>query len=392
MPRPAERVTHFTESVIREMTRLAHEHDALNLAQGFPDYDPPGDILTFAQEAIAAGENQYAVTWGDPRLRRAVANKVTRQWGVPIDPDRDVTVTCGATEGVAASLLAVLNPGDEVVLFEPFYENYLPVSHLAGATARFVRLEAPSFRIDEDALRAAVTDRTRAIVFNTPNNPTGRVYSAEELDIVRRVCLEHDLILITDEIYEHYVYDGRQHIPPATLPDMRERTICVSGLSKTLSITGWRIGYVIAPPPLSGAVRKVHDFLTVGAPAPLQVAAARALDTLPDTYYTELAASFTAKRDRFVAALRQAGFQCEMPEGAYYVMAECHMFPGCSDYEAAKRLIERGGIASVPGSGFYRPDGDRPAPGNLLRFAFCKREETLDRAETMLQRFATKQS
>lgn len=388
MPQPAERVTHFTESVIREMTRLANEHNALNLAQGFPDYDPPGDILKYAQEAIAAGENQYAVTWGDPRLRRAIANKVSRHWGVPVDADRDITVTCGATEGVAASLLAVLNPGDEVIVFEPFYENYLPVSYLAGATARFVRLEPPHFRIDEDALRAAVNGRTRAIVLNTPNNPSGRVYSAEELDVIRRVCLEHDLILITDEIYEHYVYDGRQHIPPATLPDMRERTISVSGLSKTLSITGWRIGYVIAPPSLTEAVRKVHDFLTVGAPKPLQVAAARAMDALPDTYYTELSATFQAKRDRFVAALREAGFECEAPEGAYYVVARCDMFPGCSDYEAAKRLIQEAGIAAVPGSSFFRPDGDRPAPGNLLRFAFCKKEDTLDRAEAMLQRFA----
>lgn len=386
MPKPAHRVMQFTESVIREMTRLADKYGALNLAQGFPDYDPPRELLVRAQEALLAGENQYAVTWGDPRLRQALAAKISRHWGVPVDPDGEITVTCGATEGVAASLLAVLNPGDEVIIFEPFYENYLPVAHLAGASARFVRLDPPGFRIEEDALRSALSDRTRAIVLNTPNNPTGRVYSADELDIVRRVCLERDLILITDEIYEHYLYDGRAHIPPATLPDMRERTISVSGVSKTLSVTGWRIGYAVAPPELTSAVRKVHDFLTVGAARPLQVAVAHTLDALPDTYYTDLATAFQAKRDRFVAALRKAGFRCDTPEGAYYVMAECDHFRCDSDYEAALELIRRAGIAAVPGSSFYRPDGERPAPGNLLRFAFCKEDATLEDAERRLLR------
>lgn len=384
MPKPAYRVMQFTESVIREMTRLADQYGALNLAQGFPDYDPPRELLMRAQEALMAGENQYAVTWGDPRLRKALAAKISRHWGVPVDADEEITVTCGATEGVAAALLAVLNPDDEVIIFEPFYENYLPVAHLAGASARFVRLEPPAFRIEEDAVRAALSDRTRAIVLNTPNNPTGRVYSAEELDIVRRVCLERDLILITDEIYEHYLYDGRPHIPPATLPGMRERTISVSGVSKTLSITGWRIGYTVAPPQLTSAVRKVHDFLTVGAARPLQVAVAHTLEVLPDTYYTDLSATFQAKRDRFVAALRKAGFQCDTPEGAYYVMAECDHFRCDNDYDAALELIRRAGIAAVPGSSFYRPDGDRPAPGNLLRFAFCKEDATLEDAERRL--------
>lgn len=378
MVQAAQRVLHFTESVIREVTRWADESGALNLAQGFPDYDPPALVLQAAQRAIASGENQYSVTWGDPRLREAIARKVSRFWGVPIDPQRHITVTCGATEGVAASLLAVLNPGDEVVLFEPFYENYLPVSHLAGATAKFVRLAPPDYRIEEDALRAAITPRTRALVLNTPGNPTGHVLSAEELDAVRQVCLEHDLILITDEIYEHFIYDGRRHIPPATLPDMAERTISVGGLSKTLAITGWRIGYVIAPPELSDAVRKVHDFLTVGAPSPLQVAAAEALNALPDSYYTELAHTYQAKRDRFVSLLQQAGFRCRAPEGAYYVMVEAPMLAGLDDTSAARELIRRVGIAAVPGSSFYETK-EAPTPGRvpLLRFAFCKKDETL---------------
>jgi len=388
---PAQRVLHFTESVIREVTRWADESGALNLAQGFPDYDPPALVLEAAQRAIASGENQYSVTWGDPRLREAIARKVSRFWGVPVDPQQHITVTCGATEGVAASLLAVLNPGDEVILLEPFYENYLPVSHLAGATAKFVRLAPPEYRIDEDALRAAITPRTRALVLNTPGNPTGHVLSQEEVEAVRRVCLEHDLILITDEIYEHFIYYGRRHIPPATLPGMRERTISVGGLSKTLAITGWRIGYVIAPPELSNAVRKVHDFLTVGAPSPLQVAAAEALDTLPDSYYTDLAAAYQVKRDRFVNLLRQAGFECRTPEGAYYVMAQAPMLAGLSDTDAARELIRRVGIAAVPGSSFYETK-EAPAPGRIpvLRFAFCKKDETLDKVGEILAGLAGK--
>ncbi|HEY8418414.1 MAG TPA: aminotransferase class I/II-fold pyridoxal phosphate-dependent enzyme [Limnochordales bacterium] len=389
MVQPAQRVLHFTESVIREVTRWADESGALNLAQGFPDYDPPRAVLEAAQRAIASGENQYPVTWGDPRLREALARKIERDWGVSVDPQRQITVTCGATEGVAASLLAVLNPGDEVILFEPFYENYLPVSHLAGATARFVRLTPPGFRIEEEALRAAVTDRTRVMVLNTPGNPTGRVLSAEELEAVRRVCLDYDLILITDEIYEYFVYDGRRHIPPATLPGMAERTISVGGLSKTLCITGWRIGYVIAPPALSDAVRKVHDFLTVGAPRPLQVAVAEALDTLPASYYTDLAAAYQAKRDLFVPLLQQAGFRCRVPEGAYYVMAEAPMLAGMDDTTAARELIRRVGIAAVPGSSFYNTK-EQASPGRvpMLRFAFCKQDETLAKVGERLAQLA----
>ena len=389
MVQPAQRVLHFTESVIREVTRWADESGALNLAQGFPDYDPPREVLEAAQRAIASGENQYPVTWGDPRLREALARKIQRDWGVSVDPQREITVTCGATEGVAASLLAVLNPGDEVIIFEPFYENYLPVSHLAGAKARFVRLTPPGFRIEEEALRAAVTDRTRVMVLNTPGNPTGRVLSAEELEAVRRVCLDHDLILITDEIYEYFVYDGRRHIPPATLPGMAERTISVSGLSKTLCITGWRIGYVVAPPPLSDAVRKVHDFLTVGAPRPLQVAVAEALDTLPASYYNQLAAEYQAKRDLFVPLLQQAGFRCRLPEGAYYVMAEAPMLAGMDDTTAARELIRRVGIAAVPGSSFYDAKHEA-APGRvpMLRFAFCKQDATLAQVGERLAQLA----
>lgn len=379
----ARRLAGIRESTIREMTRLAEAHGALNLAQGFPDGDAPPQLVEWAVEALRSGENQYSFTWGDPRLRRAIARKTERFWGRTLDPDSEITVTCGASEGMAATLLAVLDAGDELIVFEPFYENYVPVARMAGATVRYVRLEPPAFRLEADAVREAVSGRTRAIVLNTPNNPTGRVFSREELSDLAALCQERDLLLVSDEIYEHFVYEPAVHIPLATLPGMWERTITVSGLSKSFQVTGWRIGYVIAPEPLTGAIRKVHDYLTVAAPTPLQVAAARALDELPPGYYQDLATRFGRKRERFVTALKEAGFPCRRPEGAYYVMADASRLGVPSDWDAARRLIERAGIAAVPGSSFYR-DGVTRSGAPLLRFAFCKEDTTLDQAAERL--------
>ena len=319
----SQRVQGFTESVIREMTRLAMEHNAINLAQGFPDFAAPDFIKEAAAAAIAADINQYSVTWGDPELRQAIAGKYQRWYQLPVEADAHVTVCCGSTEAMIATLIAVLNPGDETVVFEPFYENYGPDSILSGAAPRFVPLR-PSpdgWNFDRAELRAAFNDRTRAIILNTPNNPTGKVFTRAELEFIRDLCVEWDCIAITDEIYEHIVYDGRPHVLLAGLDGMAERTVTISGISKTFSVTGWRVGWAIAPARLAGGIRKVHDFLTVGAPAPLQIAAARAIAG-GDEYCRGLAAEYTARRKRILPQLQAAGFQCAWPEGAYYVLAD----------------------------------------------------------------------
>jgi aspartate/methionine/tyrosine aminotransferase len=381
--RVAQRTVGFTESVIREMTRVAHEAGALNLAQGFPDFDAPEALKEAACAAIRADVNQYAVTWGAPRLRRALAAKYGRDYGVDVDEAREITVTCGATEAMASALLALIDPGDEVLIFEPFYENYGPDAVLCGAQPVWLRMD-PGSSLDIEAVRRAVTPRTRAIVINTPNNPTGRVLTLTELEGLASICIEHGLLAITDEIYEHLAYEGR-HVPIATLPGMRERTITISGASKTYSVTGWRIGWIVAPAALTGAIRKVHDFLTVGAPAPLQEACATAIELLGQDYYDSLLAGYRERRDVLYRGLVDAGFRCTPPAGAYYIMADFSALSDEPDDVFARRLA-RGidgvrGVASVPGSSFFHhpEDGRR-----FVRFAFCKRLATLAEASARL--------
>jgi aminotransferase len=373
--RLAARTSVFSESVIREMTRLAFLHGAMNLAQGYPDFPAPDFIKQAAIQAINADINQYAITWGSLRLRQAIAAKTKRFYRLDLDPDREITVTCGATEAMMAVMLAIVEPGDEVIVFEPFYENYVPDAAMSGAKLVYVTLRGPDFAIDPAALREAFSSRTRAIIVNTPNNPSGRVFTRAELELVAGLCEEFDCLCITDEIYEHILYDAHVHVPMATLPGMYNRTITISGLSKTFSVTGWRLGYVLARPELTNGVRKVHDFLTVGAPAPLQEAAAIAIEQA-DGFYPDLRTMYDRKRGILLSALREAGFKAHSPEGAYYIMADFSDlgFIG-SDTEFAHHLTEKVGVAPVPGSSFYRPFSD--AGSQLVRFTFSKSEETL---------------
>lgn len=386
--RTARRTHGFTESVIREMTRVAVEHGAINLAQGFPDFAAPEVLKEAAAAAIMADINQYAVTWGTPRLRRALADKYRKYYAMDIDEAREVTVTCGATEAMAAAVLAIVDPGDEVVIFEPFYENYGPDAILCDAKPVWVPM-VPGEPIDFDRVRAAFSTRTRCIIINTPNNPTGRVYAREELQRIAQLCIEFDAIAITDEIYEHILYEG-QHIPLATIDGMRDRTVTISGASKTFSVTGWRIGTIIAPPDITSAIRKVHDFLTVGAPAPLQEAIAAAIEGLGDDYYACLTRDYRARRDVLYAGLIDAGFKCAPPEGAYYIMADFSEISTRADVDYAKWLARGGsrgapGVATVPGSSFFH---DGSLGRQLTRFAFCKRVETLQSACSRLVEIA----
>jgi aminotransferase len=372
----------FTESVIREMTRLAMRHGAVNLAQGFPDFPAPAEIKEAAKRAIDADINQYAITWGAHSLRQAVAAQTKRFLGLTIDPETEITVCCGATETMMASLLALVNPGDEVVVFEPFYENYGPDAILCGAVPRFVKLRPPDWTFDENEVRAAFNNHTRALILNTPNNPTGKVFSRQELEFLAALCRRWNVLAVTDEIYQHIIYGARPHVAMATLDGMRERTVTINGMSKTYSVTGWRVGWAIAPPPITAAIRKVHDFLTVGAAAPLQEAGALAC-ALPDSYYRELAAAYRARRDRLLPQLEAAGFACYRPDGAYYVMTDISRFGFANDVEFAQFLVRDVGVAVVPGSSFYH----HPADGSRqVRFCFCKRDETLDEAGRRLQR------
>ncbi len=384
MPRISLKAGGFTESVIREMSRLAAATGAVNLGQGFPDFPCPPELKAAAVEALHADLNQYAITWGAKPLRDAIAAKTARTHpGWDVDPETEITVTCGATEGMIAAFLAVLDPGDEVIVFEPFYENYGPDAILTGATPRYVTLREPDWSFDPDELRAAVTPRTRAIVVNSPHNPTGKVFDRVELETIAALCRDHDLVAFTDDIYEHIVYAG-PHIPLATLDGMRERTIAVNSTSKTYSVTGWRVGWVIAPPVLTGAIRKTHDFLTVGAAAPLQHASAVALG-LPDAYYAALVAGYRERRDTLLPALETAGFRVYPPDGAYYVMTDIAGLTGEDDVAFARRLVIDPGVAAVPGSSFY----SRPELGRTkLRFAFPKRLETLAAAADRLGRVA----
>jgi aminotransferase len=363
----------FTESVIREMTRLAMQHDAINLAQGFPDFSAPEEIKRAATDAIDADINQYAITWGSRRFREAIANKFERTYGVAVDPERQVCVTCGSTEAMIASMLGVLDPGDEVVVFEPFYENYGPDAILSGAVPRMVTLHEPEWSFDEAELASAFGERTRGIIINTPNNPTGKVFTRDELEVIAGLCQKWGVIAFTDEIYEHIIYEDARHIPPATIPGMEDRTVTINALSKTYSVTGWRVGWTIASPELTNGIRKVHDFLTVGAAAPLQEAGAVAME-LPESYYERLGVEYTERRDFMVDTLEGIGLKVSRPLGAYYVMADVEPLGLGDDVEAARHLVEEVGVASVPGSSFY----SHPELGaKRLRFSFCKRMETL---------------
>ena len=382
-PRASRKASSFTESVIRDMTRLANRYDAINLGQGFPDFAAPDEVKDAAARAIADDHNQYPITWGVPAFRDAIAAAYRRDHGMTVDPETEICVTCGSTEAMIAAMLGVLDPGDEVVVFEPFYENSSPDSILTGAVTRLVSLRPPDWTFDEAELRAAFTARTRAIVINTPNNPTGKVYSREELGLIAELCLEHDAIAITDEIYEHITYDGAEHVPIATLPGMVERTVTISALSKTYSVTGWRVGWAIAAAPLMAGIRPVHDFLTVAAATPLQVAGITALGLGPG-YYEGMRAGYAQRREVMLRVLAEAGFEvASAPAGAYYVMADCSHLGLGDDVATARHLVEHVGVAAVPGSSFVAD----PADGaHLLRFAFCKRVETLEAAGERLSR------
>ncbi len=382
--RPSAKASSFTESVIREMTRLANLHGAINLGQGFPDFPAPEELKRAAAHAIAEDHNQYPITWGVPGFRQAIAQTYERDYQLFVDPEVEVCVTCGSTEAMIATFLGVLDPGDEVVVFEPFYENYAPDAILAGVTTRTVTLRPPEWTFDPAELAAAFTERTRAIVVNSPHNPTGKVFTYEELGEIARLCQEHDVVAITDEIYEHITYDGRRHVPIATLPGMRDRTVTISALSKTYSVTGWRVGWAIASEPLMRGIRATHDFVTVAAPTPLQVAGIEALE-LPRSILTRSAEEYAERRATMLRILVDAGFEAVAPEGAYYVMADVTRLGFDDDVAAARYLVEVAGVAAVPGSSFF----SRPELGaHLLRFAFCKRLETLEAAGERLHGLA----
>jgi aminotransferase len=387
----SKKATQFTESVIREMTRLNQLYGGVNLSQGFPDFPAPAAIKEAACAAINADVNQYAVTWGARPLREAVAREFTRRYGLEIVADEQVTVCCGTTEAMMSTMMAIIDPGDEVVIFEPFYENYGPDAILSGATPRYVTLHAPDpsaapgsrgadWSFDPDELAAAFNEKTKAIIINTPNNPTGKVFARDELEMIATLCRKWDAIAIADEIYEHIIYDGHRHIPIATLEGMADRTVTLNGLSKTFSVTGWRVGWTISPPSLTGAIRKVHDFLTVGAPAPLQEAGAVALG-FADDYYTALAAHYQTRRDVLLDILERHHFTTYKPFGAYYIMTDISAFGFSDDVEFARYLVKDVGVAAVPGSSFYKTGAGR----TKLRFCFCKKDETLAEADRRLQ-------
>ncbi|HEX9961616.1 MAG TPA: aminotransferase class I/II-fold pyridoxal phosphate-dependent enzyme [Pyrinomonadaceae bacterium] len=393
--RISRKAASFTESVIREMTREAMKYGAINLGQGFPDFAAPEDIKQRAMQAIADDHNQYAITWGVKSFRDAIAAKTKWFLNLDVDPETEITVTCGSTEGMIAGMMACVDAGEEVIVFEPFYENYAPDAILSDAVPRHVPLYQTEngWHFEKDELRAAFNERTKAIIICNPNNPTGKVFSRQELEFIADLCKEFDAICFTDEIYEHILYKGKReagqmtvdnpkHVSMAQLDGMRERTVVVNSLSKTYSVTGWRVGYCIAPPDISGAIRKVHDFLTVGAANPLQHAGAYAL-SLPESYYKELQKEYQRKRDFIVPVLQEAGFKCDSPQGAYYVMTDISDFGFENDIEFTKYLIREIGVAVVPGSSFYQ---NKNLGAQKVRFCFCKKDETLEAAAERLQK------
>lgn len=382
----SHKVAQFTESVIRDMSRQALQYGAVNLSQGFPDFAAPAELKKAACAAIEADFNQYAITWGSKNLREAIAAKTKWNLGLEVDPDREVVVTCGSTEAMIATMLGTLNPGDEVILFEPYYENYGPDSILTEVTPRYVTLHTPDWTFDPDELRAAFNEKTKAIIITTPHNPTGKVFTREELRLIADLCIEHDALAFTDEIYEHIWYPDEtrdvRHVAMATLDGMRERTVTINGMSKTYSVTGWRIGYAIAAPEITDAIRKVHDFLTVGAAAPLQEAGVTALN-MPLAYYDYLQQFYQKRRDFLLGVLEESGFKCFKPDGAYYIMTDISEFGFANDVEFTKHMVREVGVAVVPGSSFYR----HPELGaQQVRFCYCKKDETLEAAAERLRK------
>src|SRR6266700_717894 len=384
------RVSHkaslFTESVIREMTREAMKYSAVNLSQGFPDFAAPEDVKRVAMQAIADDVNQYAITWGAKDFREAIARKTKWYLGFEIDPETEITVTCGSTEGMIAAMMATVDPGDEVIVFEPFYENYAPDAILSDAQPRYVPLKAPEWSLDQQELRAAFSEKTKAIIICNTNNPTGKVFRRDEMEFIAGLCQEFDALCFTDEIYEHIIYPRPgpeiQHISMAQIEGMRERTVIVNSMSKTYSVTGWRVGYCIAPPEITSGIRKVHDFLTVGAAAPLQAAGAYAL-SLPTEYYDKLQSEYRARRDLLLPVLTEAGFKTFVPDGAYYIMTDISAFGFPDDVEFTRHLIREIGVACVPGSSFYSVS---QRGQQQVRFCFCKSDETLNRAAERLKK------
>jgi aminotransferase len=386
----SQKASSFTESVIREMTREALKHGAVNLSQGFPDFSAPEDIKRKAMEAIASDVNQYAITWGSKDFRDAIARKTRSYLGLEIDPETEITVTCGSTEGMIAAMMATVDPGEEVIVFEPFYENYAPDAILSDARPRHVPLRAPDWNFDREELRRTFSDKTKAIILCNPNNPTGKVFTQEEMEFIAGLCQEFDALCFTDEIYEHILYPRQgadiRHISMAQIDGMRDRTVVVNSMSKTYSVTGWRVGYCIAPPEITSAIRKVHDFLTVGAAAPLQAAGAYAL-SLPQEYYDTLQTEYRARRDLLLPSLEAAGFKTFVPDGAYYIMTDISAFDFSDDVEFTKHLIREIGVACVPGSSFY----SEPALGKQqVRFCFCKKDETLFAAADRLSKLKSR--
>lgn len=388
--RVSKKASLFTESVIREMTREALKHGAVNLSQGFPDFAAPEDIKRVAMQAIANDINQYAITWGARDFREAIARKTKWYLGLDVDPETELTVTCGSTEGMIAAMMATVDPQEEVVVFEPFYENYAPDAILSDATPRYLPLRAPDWTFDKEELRSVFNAKTRAIILCNPNNPTGKVFTRAEMEFIAGLCQEFDALCFTDEIYEHIIYprEGAEiaHISMAQLPGMRERTVIVNSMSKTYSVTGWRVGYCIAAPEITSAIRKVHDFLTVGAAAPLQSAGAYAL-SLPAEYYDRLQADYRARRDLLLPVLENAGFKTFRPDGAYYIMTDIRAFGFANDIEFTRHLIREVGVACVPGSSFYSVP-ERGA--QQVRFCFCKKDETLQLAAERLDKLKSK--
>ena len=388
MPKISQKSQQFTESVIREMTRLCQQHNGINLAQGFPDFSCPEAMKEAACKAIHDDINQYAITWGSKNLRNAIAEKTARYNGIKVDPEKNVTVTCGSTEAMISTVLALVNPGEEVIVFEPFYENYGPDAILSGALPRFISLREPDWNFDFAELESLFNNNTRAIILNTPNNPTGKVFSREEMNFISGLCRKWDVVAITDEIYEHIVYEGREHISIATLEGMADRTVTINAASKTYSVTGWRVGYAIASESFTSAIRKVHDFLTVGAPAPLQEAVAVAM-RFDDSYYEKLRVEYLERRDFLMRGLEESGFVCYKPYGAYYIMTDITNFEFADDTSFARALVKDVGVAAVPGSSFYSnsKNGSRK-----IRFGFPKKMETLRNAVELLKKTRDKLS